>query len=63
MCVTHSGHSLTSYLSLSSSLTWNFQPQVPAAFQTIDVLQEHGIAANDLDKLRNAGYYTVESVR
>ncbi|KAG7367542.1 DNA repair and recombination protein radA [Nitzschia inconspicua] len=31
-------------------------------FQSIEVLQEHGIAANDIEKLRNAGYYTVESI-
>lgn len=34
-----------------------------SAFQTLDVLQEHGIAANDIQKLQNAGYHTVESVR
>ena len=32
-------------------------------FQAIEVLQEHGIAANDIEKLQSAGYYTVESVR
>jgi hypothetical protein len=32
------------------------------SFQTLDVLQEHGIAANDIEKLRTAGYNTVESV-
>jgi hypothetical protein len=31
-------------------------------FQTLEVLQEHGIAANDIQKLQNAGYHTVESV-
>lgn len=28
----------------------------------MDVLQEHGIAANDIQKLNSAGYYTIESV-
>jgi hypothetical protein len=32
------------------------------SFQTIEVLQDHGIAANDIEKLRNAGFHTVESV-
>jgi len=31
-------------------------------YQPLDVLAEHGIASNDLQKLQNAGYYTVESV-
>jgi vancomycin permeability regulator SanA len=31
-------------------------------FQTLEVLQEHGIAANDIQKLQAAGYHTVESV-
>jgi hypothetical protein len=32
-------------------------------YQPIEILSEHGIAANDLQKLQNAGYHTVESVR
>lgn len=32
-------------------------------FQSLEVLQEHGIAANDIQKLQNSGYHTVESVR
>ena len=32
-------------------------------YQSLEVLQEHGIAANDIQKLQNAGFYTVESVR
>mmetsp|Transcript_15720 Transcript_15720/g.36206 ORF Transcript_15720/g.36206 Transcript_15720/m.36206 type:complete len:345 (+) Transcript_15720:1-1035(+) len=31
-------------------------------YQPLDVLAEHGIASNDLQKLQNAGYYTVESI-
>jgi hypothetical protein len=31
-------------------------------FQGIDKLQEHGFSANDIEKLRAAGHYTVESV-
>lgn len=37
--------------------------QVAVSYQTLDVLQEHGIAANDIQKLNAAGYHTVESVR
>jgi hypothetical protein len=37
--------------------------QLQQSFQTIEVLQEHGIAANDIEKLRNGGFHTVESVR
>lgn len=29
---------------------------------TLDCLQEHGLAANDIQKLNDAGYHTVESV-
>lgn len=31
-------------------------------YQSLEVLQEHGIAANDIQKLQNAGFYTVESI-
>eukprot|EP00531_Pseudo-nitzschia_arenysensis_P015603 CAMPEP_0116119606 /NCGR_PEP_ID=MMETSP0329-20121206/2732_1 /TAXON_ID=697910 /ORGANISM="Pseudo-nitzschia arenysensis, Strain B593" /LENGTH=349 /DNA_ID=CAMNT_0003613321 /DNA_START=46 /DNA_END=1095 /DNA_ORIENTATION=+ len=31
-------------------------------YQPLEVLSEHGIAANDLQKLQNAGYHTVESI-
>jgi hypothetical protein len=31
-------------------------------FQSLETLQEHGIAASDIQKLQNAGYHTVESV-
>jgi len=31
-------------------------------FQSLEILQEHGIAANDIQKLQNAGYHTVESI-
>lgn len=37
--------------------------QAPVQYQAIEALQEHGIAANDIQKLQNAGYHTVESVR
>jgi hypothetical protein len=37
--------------------------QVAVSYQTLDCLQEHGIAANDIQKLNDAGYHTVESVR
>ena len=32
------------------------------SYQTLECLQEHGIAANDIQKLNDAGYHTVESV-
>jgi hypothetical protein len=41
----------------------NLVLQMVPQFQLIEVLQEHGIAANDIQKLQNAGYHTVESVR
>lgn len=37
--------------------------QIAVSYQTIEILQEHGINANDLQKLQAAGYHTVESVR
>ena len=37
--------------------------ELTVSFQSIEILQEHGIAANDIQKLQNAGYHTVESVR
>lgn len=32
------------------------------AYQTLEVLIEQGIAANDVQKLNDAGYHTVESI-
>jgi|EP00979_Chaetoceros_neogracilis_P017363 DNA repair protein RAD51 len=32
------------------------------SYQTLEVLIEHGIAANDIQKLNDAGYHTVESI-
>ena len=37
--------------------------KVVVSYQTLDILQEHGIAANDIQKLNAAGFHTVESVR
>jgi hypothetical protein len=37
--------------------------KVAVSYQTLDVLQEHGIAVNDIQKLNAAGFYTIESVR
>jgi hypothetical protein len=37
--------------------------QIAVSYQSIEILQEHGINANDLQKLQGAGYHTVESVR
>ena len=31
-------------------------------YQGLEILQEHGIAVNDIQKLNDAGYHTVESV-
>ena len=36
--------------------------QLAVSYQTLDILQEHGIAANDIQKLNQAGFHTVESV-
>jgi len=36
--------------------------QVAVSYQTLDMLQEHGIATNDIQKLNAAGYFTLESV-
>ena len=32
------------------------------SFQSIESLQDHGIAFNDIQKLTDAGYHTVESI-
>jgi len=37
--------------------------EVAVTYQTLDTLQEHGIAPNDIQKLNDAGFHTVESVR
>jgi len=34
----------------------------PCAYSKVEILQEHGIAANDIMKLTTAGYHTVESI-
>lgn len=36
--------------------------EISVSYQTLDILQEHGIAANDIQKLNDAGYHTVESI-
>lgn len=36
---------------------------VTVTYQTIDILQEQGIGINDIQKLKAAGFHTVESVR
>ncbi|KAL3906816.1 MAG: hypothetical protein SGILL_009122, partial [Bacillariaceae sp.] len=35
---------------------------VSMTYQGVEILQEHGIAANDIEKLKNAGYNTVEAI-
>lgn len=37
-------------------------PQISVTYQSLDLLQEQGIAANDLQKLNDAGFHTIESV-
>ncbi len=37
--------------------------QITVAYQSLDLLQEHGISVTDIQKLNDAGYFTVESVR
>lgn len=36
--------------------------EVAVSYQTLEVLQEHGIASSDIQKLNAAGFHTVESV-
>lgn len=36
--------------------------EVTVTYQTLDLLQEHGIAVNDIQKLNDAGFHTVESI-
>jgi hypothetical protein len=43
--------------------SFSLDVQVVVNYQTLDSLLEHGIAANDIQKLNDAGYHTVESVR
>ena len=38
------------------------QTQISVSYQSLDILQEHGVAANDIQKLNDAGFHTVESV-
>mmetsp|Transcript_15467 Transcript_15467/g.31741 ORF Transcript_15467/g.31741 Transcript_15467/m.31741 type:complete len:349 (-) Transcript_15467:302-1348(-) len=38
------------------------EEESPTVYQPLEMLSEHGIAANDLQKLQNAGYHTVESI-
>jgi hypothetical protein len=33
------------------------------SFQPLETLMDHGIAANDIQKLQAAGFHTVQSVR
>lgn len=40
-----------------------FNKQIAVSYQSLELLQEHGIAATDIAKLQAAGYHTVESVR
>lgn len=37
--------------------------EIAVTYQTIEILQEQGIGINDIQKLKAAGYHTVESVR
>mmetsp|Transcript_18753 Transcript_18753/g.40823 ORF Transcript_18753/g.40823 Transcript_18753/m.40823 type:complete len:343 (-) Transcript_18753:424-1452(-) len=38
------------------------EEEVIINFQNIETLEEHGINANDLQKLKDAGYHTIESI-
>lgn len=47
----------------SSILTpLSFLPQVPVNYQSLEMLAEHGVAANDIQKLADAGFHTLESI-
>ena len=37
-------------------------PKVAVTYQSLELLQEQGVAANDIQKLSDAGYHTIESV-
>jgi DNA repair protein RAD51 len=36
--------------------------QIAVNYQSLDILQEHGVAVNDIQKLNDAGFHTLESV-
>merc|ERR1711966_389599 len=36
--------------------------EIAVTYQTLDLLQEQGVAANDIQKLNDAGFHTIESV-
>lgn len=36
--------------------------QVSVNYQSLEILQEHGVAINDIQKLNDAGFHTIESV-
>ncbi|CAB9525920.1 and recombination protein RadA [Seminavis robusta] len=38
------------------------QQQIAVSYSNVEILQEHGIAANDIQKLTSAGYNTIESI-
>jgi len=44
------------------SLHLSLSQQASPVYQQLEILQEHGIAINDIQKLQNAGYHTIESV-
>jgi hypothetical protein len=44
------------------SISRHFFEQASPIYQPLEILQEHGIVMNDIQKLQNAGYHTIESV-
>lgn len=40
----------------------SFVKQISVTYQSLDILQEHGVAVNDIQKLNDAGFHTIESV-
>lgn len=38
------------------------QEEAPSTFQKIEELESHGITKQDIQKLKTAGYHTIESV-
>jgi hypothetical protein len=38
------------------------QEEAPSTFQRIEELESHGISKQDVQKLKAAGYHTIESV-
>jgi hypothetical protein len=43
-------------------LNSRFPQEVNVSYTNLEILQEHGISMNDIQKLNTAGFYTIESI-